>query len=170
MNRGLKVMSSMVRRERRQTLIQPSHADHLSHVLLVPARLGVMNPSSEERAWVLGRVTPGHSGEALHLDPKVNAFAAEIEQRLARHRGGKSRLRTHARLSNRVCRYFVCMLYHEMNIVDPPLLIGRRVRMTYCSAVRTRYVTRSEAGTVVAIEKHESPSKPHMKSQDAVEP
>ena len=48
-----------------------------------------MNTFGEEREALLGRVSPGHAGEALHLDPKFYAFVAEVNRRIDRldHRG-----------------------------------------------------------------------------------
>jgi len=43
-----------------------------------------MNVFSEEREALLGRVGPGHLGEALRLDPKAYAFLAEVNRRLDR--------------------------------------------------------------------------------------
>jgi len=43
-----------------------------------------MNPFSEEREAVLGRVSAGHVGEAASLDPRAYAFVTEVNQRLDR--------------------------------------------------------------------------------------
>src|SRR6185436_805712 len=43
-----------------------------------------MNPFSEEREAVLGRVSAGHAGEAASLDPRAYAFVTEVNQRLDR--------------------------------------------------------------------------------------
>ena len=43
-----------------------------------------MNTFGEEREAMLGRVSPGHAGEALHLDPKFYAFVAEVNRRIDR--------------------------------------------------------------------------------------
>lgn len=61
MHRSLPIMSPMVPSKPPQPVTQRSFVHHSSHDLLLPARLGVINPFSEERAWVLGlhrRVTP----------------------------------------------------------------------------------------------------------------
>lgn len=60
MNRGLNIMSSMVRLERRQTLIQPSLADHLSHALLLPRdwALRLLAGSYRSFIWGLASLTP----------------------------------------------------------------------------------------------------------------
>ena len=47
-------------------------------------RVIFMNPFSAEREALLGRVSPGHGGEALHLDPKTYAFVSEVTRRLDR--------------------------------------------------------------------------------------
>ena len=47
-------------------------------------RVIFMNPFSPEREALLGRVSPGHAGEALRLDPKVYAFVAEVNRRMER--------------------------------------------------------------------------------------
>ena len=44
------------------------------------ARVIFLNPFSAEREALLGRVSPGHAGEALHLDPKTYAFVTEVGQ------------------------------------------------------------------------------------------
>lgn len=45
-------------------------------------RVIFMNPFSAEREALLGRVSPGHAGEALHLNPKTYAFVTEVNRRL----------------------------------------------------------------------------------------
>jgi len=48
------------------------------------SRVIFMNPFSAEREALLGRVSPGHTGEALDLDPNAYAFVAEVNRRIDR--------------------------------------------------------------------------------------
>ena len=41
-----------------------------------------MNPFDEARERLLGGMFPGHTGESLRLDPKLYAFAGEVQRRL----------------------------------------------------------------------------------------
>ena len=45
-------------------------------------RIIFMNPFSEEREALLGHASPGHAGEAMHLEPRFYAFAAEVNRRI----------------------------------------------------------------------------------------
>ena len=74
-----------------------------------------MNTFGEEREALLGRVSPGHAGEALHLDPKFYAFVAEVNRRIDRlDQRGRSTFQQFADGDSQVLQpVFLYQVYHR---------------------------------------------------------
>ena len=74
-----------------------------------------MNPFSEEREALLGRVSSGHMGEATRLDPQAYAFVAEVNRRIDRldQRGRKTLLQFDDDDSGILQPVFLYQVYHR---------------------------------------------------------
>jgi sigma-54 specific flagellar transcriptional regulator A len=74
-----------------------------------------MSPFSAERAALIEQASPGHSGEALSLDPRAYRLTAELEQRIVRlERRGWTAIQ-HFELADRdlVGLIFLYQVYHR---------------------------------------------------------
>jgi len=89
-----------------------------------------MNPFDEARENLLGRVSPGHAGEAFQLDPKFYAFVVEVEQRIAKLEA--QGLGTIDKFDEEERRFmepvFLYLVYHRF-VADLDRLVRRQVEM-----------------------------------------
>jgi DNA-binding NtrC family response regulator len=89
-----------------------------------------MNPFSDEREQLLGRVSPGHGGEATRLDPKFYAFVAEVDQRIAKlDRGGATTIDDFDASDRPFMEpVFLYQVYHDF-VGDLDRLVRRQLEM-----------------------------------------
>jgi DNA-binding NtrC family response regulator len=93
------------------------------------ARVIFLNPFSAEREALLGRVSPGHAGEALRLDPKTYAFVTEVGRRIQRlDQSGPVTLQQLEERDRDVMRWvFLYQVYHR-HVAELDALIHQQVR------------------------------------------
>ena len=89
-----------------------------------------MNAFSKEREALLGRVSPGHAGEASVLDPKSYAFVAEVNRRIDRlDQRGWSTLQQFGDQDREIMQVvFLYQVYHRY-VADLDAVIHRQVEM-----------------------------------------
>ena len=93
-------------------------------------RVIFMNPFSEEREALLGRVSPGHAGEASRLDPKAYAFVTEVGRRIDRlDQRGRSTLQQFGDRDSEVMQpVFLYQVYHRY-VAELDAVIHKQLRM-----------------------------------------
>ena len=98
-------------------------------------RVIFMNPFSAEREAVLGAVSPGHAGEALHLDPKAYAFVTEVNRRIDRlDQRGLSTVQQFGDRDGEFMRLvFLYQVYHRY-VAELDALIHRQLQMKDAAA------------------------------------
>ena len=98
-------------------------------------RVIFMNPFSEEREALLGRVSPGHAGEASRLDPKAYAFVTEVGRRIDRlDQRGRSTLQQFGDRDSEVMQpVFLYQVYHRY-VAELDAVIHKQLRMKDAAA------------------------------------
>src|SRR5262245_14767407 len=74
-----------------------------------------LNPFSEERERILGRIHSGHEGEALRLDPKTYWLVAKVSERVRRLDNKASNTLAHFSEHDRplIARVYLYEVYHR---------------------------------------------------------
>jgi len=98
-------------------------------------RVIFMNPFSAEREALLGRVSPGHAGEASRLDPKSYAFVTEVNRRINRlDQRGRSTLDQFGDGDREIVQpVFLYQVYHR-HVAELDALIHKQLRMKEAAA------------------------------------
>jgi hypothetical protein len=89
-----------------------------------------MNPFDAAREHLLGGVSPGHDGEAFQLDPRLYAFVAEVEMRIAKLEAAGFGTIDHFDAAERrfMEPMFLYLVYHRF-VKDLDRLVHRQLEM-----------------------------------------
>ena len=98
-------------------------------------RVIFLNPFSPEREALLGRVSPGHGGEAMRLDPKTYAFVNEVNRRIERlDRRGPVTLQQFDDRDRELIQWPLLYQAYHRYVADIDALIHKQLRMKDASA------------------------------------